>query len=106
MNLLYYICMHACLVAQSCLTFWSPMNCSLPGSSVHEILQARILEWVAMPFSRGIFLTQGSNPVSYVFCIGRWVFYHWRYLGSPILYIYISALCYTLFPYRSLRSIE
>ena len=72
--------MHACLVAQSCLTFWSPMNCSLPGSSVHEILQARILEWVAMPFSRGIFLTQGSNPVSYVSSIGRWVLYH---LGSP-----------------------
>ena len=37
------------------------MDCSLPGSSVHGILQARILEWVAIPFSRGIFLTQGSN---------------------------------------------
>ena len=37
------------------------MDCSLPGSSVHGILQARILEWVAISFSRGIFLTQGSN---------------------------------------------
>ena len=37
------------------------MDCSPPGSSVHEIFQARILEWVAMPFSRGIFLAQGSN---------------------------------------------
>jgi len=37
------------------------MDCIPPGSSVHRILQARILEWVALPFSRGIFLTQGSN---------------------------------------------
>ena len=41
------------LVAQSCLTLCSPMDCSLPGFLVHGILQARILEWVAMPFSRG-----------------------------------------------------
>ena len=37
------------------------MDCSLPGSSVHGILQARILEWVAMLSSRGVFLTQGLN---------------------------------------------
>ena len=42
-----------CLVAQSCLTLCDPMDCSLPGSSVCGILQARILEWVAMPSSRG-----------------------------------------------------
>ena len=41
------------LVAQSCLTLCDPMDCSPPGSSVHGILQARILEWVAIPFSRG-----------------------------------------------------
>ena len=40
-------------VAQLCLTLCDPMDCSLPGSSVHGILQARILEWVAMPSSRG-----------------------------------------------------
>ena len=38
---------------QLCLTFCDPMNCSPPGSSVHGILQKRILEWVAMPSSRG-----------------------------------------------------
>ena len=38
---------------QSCPTLWDRMACSLPGSSVHGILQARILEWVAIPFSRG-----------------------------------------------------
>ena len=40
-------------IAQSCLTLCDPMDCSLPGSSVHRILQARILEWVAIPFFRG-----------------------------------------------------
>ena len=40
-------------VAQSCPTLCDPMDCSLPGSSVHGILQARILEWVAVSFSRG-----------------------------------------------------
>ena len=40
------------LVRQSCLILCDPMECSLSGSSVHEILQARILEWVAIPFSR------------------------------------------------------
>ena len=41
------------LVAQSCPTLFDPIDCSPPGSSVNGILQARILEWVAMPFSRG-----------------------------------------------------
>ena len=38
---------------QSCPTLWDPMDCSLSGSSVHEMLQSRILEWVAMPSSKG-----------------------------------------------------
>ena len=41
------------LVAQLCPTIFDPMDCNLPGSSVHVILQARILEWVAIPFFRG-----------------------------------------------------
>ena len=49
------------LVAQSCPTLCNPMDCSQPCSSVHAILQARIPEWVAIPFSRGIFKTQGLN---------------------------------------------
>ena len=49
-------CLHACVCAKSLqvyLTFCDPMDCSLPGSSVHGISQVRILEWVAMPSSRG-----------------------------------------------------
>ena len=42
-----------CSVPQSCPTLCNPMDCRLPGSSVHGILQARIPEWVAMPSSRG-----------------------------------------------------
>ena len=49
------------MVYQSCLILCDPMDCRSPGSSVHGILQARVLEWVAMSSSRGIFLTQGSN---------------------------------------------
>ena len=41
-----------CVVAQSCLTLWEPVDCSPPGSSVHGILQARTLEWVAICSSR------------------------------------------------------
>ena len=51
-----------CLVARSCPALWDPTDCSLPGSSVHGIFQARILQWIAVPYSRGIFLTPGSNP--------------------------------------------
>ena len=48
-------------VAQLCPTVWDPMDCSPLDSSVHGILQARILEWVTISFSRGVFLTQGLN---------------------------------------------
>ena len=44
--------MHACIVWQSYMILCDAMDCSLPGSSVHGILQARILEWIAIPFSR------------------------------------------------------
>ena len=52
------------LVAKSCLTLATPWTCNLPGTSVRGILQTRILEWVAISFSKGIFLTQESKPVS------------------------------------------
>ena len=54
------MCVHVQLVPTLC----NPMDCGLPGSSVHGIFQARILEWVAIFYSRGIFLSQGSKPES------------------------------------------
>ena len=53
-----------------------PHGCSPPGSSVCGILQASILEWVAMPFSRGSIPTQGLNPHLLASCTGRQVLYH------------------------------
>ena len=63
-------------VAQSCPTLCDPMDCSPPGSSAHDILQARILEWVAMHSFRGSSLSRDWTYVSYSTCIGRWVLYH------------------------------
>ena len=67
-----------CLYApslQSCATLCSPVDYSSPGSSVHGILQERILEWVAISSLQGIFLTQGSNSSLFSY-IGGWVLYH------------------------------
>ena len=55
------MCVCICAGNQSCQTHCNPMDCSPLGSSVHGIFQARILEWVAISYSGGIFLTQGSN---------------------------------------------
>ena len=63
-------------VAQLCLTLCDPMDCSSPGSSVHGIFQARILEWIAMPSSRGSSQLRDWTPVSYVSFIGRQVLYY------------------------------
>ena len=65
---------------QPCLTLCSPMNYSPPVSSVLGILQARILEWVAMPSSRGSSRPRDQTWVFYIFCIGRQVLYHLCYL--------------------------
>ena len=65
--------MHAKLLQS---TLFDPMDCSPPGSSVHGILQARILEWVAMSSSQRIFQSQGSKLCLMSTCIGRWVLFH------------------------------
>ena len=68
-------CLHAKLL-QWCPTLCDPVDCSPPGSSVHGILQARILEWVAMPSSRGSSQPRDRTCVSCVSCLGRCVLYH------------------------------
>ena len=57
------------LVAQSCLTLWDSVDCSLPGPSVHEISQARVLEWVAISFSRD--QTWVSHFAGRLYCLGH-----------------------------------
>ena len=53
-------------VAQSCPTCCDPMDCSLPGFSVHGILQARVLEWVTISFFRGSSQTRDQTRVSHI----------------------------------------
>ena len=65
-----------CWVAKSCLTLCDPTDCSPPGSSVHGILQARILEWVAISFSRGSSRPRDWTCVSCLSCTGKQILYH------------------------------
>ena len=69
-------------VAQLCSTLSDPMDCSLPGSSVHGILQARILERVAVSSSRGSSQPRDRTRISCVSYLGRWILYHWE---APII---------------------
>jgi len=64
-------------VAQLCLTLCDPMDYSLPGSSVHGILQARILEWVAISFSRGS--SQPRNQEDSTLNTFRVLDYYWTH---------------------------
>ena len=79
------MCVCLCvLVTQSCPTLCNPMDSSPPGSSVHGILQARILEWIiTIPFSRGSSQPRDQTQIS---CIGRQILYHLNHQG---IYIYI-----------------
>ena len=75
--------MHAFILSSVVSNSFDLMDYSPPGSSVHEILQARILEWVSMPSSRGSSRPRDQTCVS---CIGRQIFLLLRHLGSPFNY--------------------
>ena len=66
---------------QLCSTLCKPVDCSPLGSSVHGILQVRILDWIAMPFSRGSPQLRNQTHISYVSCIGMWVLYQANVTG-------------------------
>ena len=85
----YTLCTHmlSCIL---CLALCDPKNCSPPGSSVHGILQARILEWVAMSSSHRNFLTQGSNPHLLWFLQAESSLLN--HLGSPYLNNQLKAM--------------
>ena len=70
-----------CWVAQSCPTLCDPMDCSLPGSSVHGILQTRILAWGAMPSSRGSSQPRDQTQVS---CTAGGFFTIWTTRGAKV----------------------
>ena len=71
------------VVAQLCPTLCDPLDCNPPGSSVHGIFQARILEWVAIFLLQGLFLIKGLNPC--LICLLHWrqILYRLSHWGSP-----------------------
>ena len=79
--------LHCAQSLQLCWTLFDPVDCSPPGSCVYRIFPTRILEWVAMPSSRGIFLTQGLNPCLLRLLHWQQILYHEHNLGSPYLSI-------------------
>ena len=86
---------HAKLL-QSCLTLCDPMDYSPLGSSLHVILHAKILEWLAIPFSRGSSPPGDQTHVPGVSCTGRQVLCHWRHQGTPLLLVtasYWNSFC-------------
>ena len=79
---------HQVLVIQLCPTLCNPIDCSPPGSSVHGIFQARILEWVVMPFSRVSSWPRGQTQVS---CIVRRFFTIWATREAQITHAATAA---------------
>ena len=83
--------------AQSCPTLWDPMDCSPPGSSVHGIIQARILERVAISYSTGSSQTRDRTCISCIFCSSKQVLYHcttWEAHETPVMWaLLLSPLC-------------
>ena len=73
------------------LTLWDPVDCSLPGPSVHGVLQARTLEWVAVPFSRG---SSWPRDRTWVSCIAGRFFTIWVTREAPLCSYHIFPLFY------------
>ena len=73
-----------CSVAQLCLALCNPMDWSPRGSSVHRIIEARILEWVAISYCRGSSRPRDLICVSCISCIGRQILYHWATWEAPV----------------------
>ena len=83
--------MSVCLVTQSCLTLCNPTNCSPPGSSVHGILQAIILEWVVTSFSWG---SSRPRDWTWVSCIAGRFFISLVTREAPHIYVYMNIYIY------------
>ena len=81
---------------QPCLALCNPMDCSSPDSSVHGILQARILEWVTMPSFRGSSRSRDQTKISCVFCIPGGIFTT-EPLQAPILGARLKFVFYLCF---------
>ena len=86
----FSVCIHMCLVTQSCPNLCNPMDCSLPGSSIHGIILARILEWIACSFSRGSSQSCDWTHVYSHLLLGRQILYHWA-TGQAYFSMYVGG---------------
>ena len=106
--------MYCAKLLQACPAVCDPMDCSPPGSSVHGILQTRILEWVVMPSSSGSSQPRDWSHISHVSCVGRKVLYHQCHLGNSYtcictqimwfyacihVYVYMKTHCVQVYVY-------
>ena len=104
------LCFDMCVLTHSvCWTLRDPMDCSPADFSASGILQARIPEWVAIPFSRGSSRPRDWTHVSWVSCIGRQILYHWitwealKHSYLLILFLWHYKFNNILFCYFSLK---
>ena len=79
-------------VAQSCLILCDPMDCSLPGSSIHGIFQARVLEWGAISFSRGSSSPKDQTRVSHI--VGR----HFTVWATREVFFFFTSYHFLVLP--------
>ena len=87
-----FLCSY-CLVAKSYPNLWEPMDCNQPGSSVHGISQARILEWVAISFSRASSQLRDRTQISYIGRLDSCLLSHW---GGPKIFVYAQTKMHKL----------
>ena len=90
------VCVCESSVAQSCPTLCDPMDCKLPGSSVHRIFQERILAWIAISRYKGLSWPRDWTHVTCISCIGRRILYHWatwKAISLSHLESYIPVTC-------------
>jgi len=87
-------------VAQSCLTLCNPMDSSLPGSSVHEIFPAKVLEWIAISFSRGSSWHRDRTQV-YLHCRRHFILWATREASSRLFNIRLQDLSFSRFIIRN-----
>ena len=73
----------ACAVGSVVSNSCGPVDCSPSGSSVHGLLQARILEWSAISYSRGSSRPRDRTCISWDSCTGRWILYQWATWKAP-----------------------
>ena len=103
----HWDCLCPIIICHYLVWLCDPMDCSPPSSSVYGILQARIVEWVAIPFSKGSYWPRDQTQVS---CMHyRWILYHLSHQGNPVIWgtflnLHIWAKCALCFCFQGIPS--